>query len=148
MPIKRVVTYFLDLIAGPYGLAFRGGDLVSFLDGGRLVILGIVVVVAGGVLVVVVAVREVLVAHRVAVGDVRRVHPRVLRVSFQGERSGTGYVTVRGMGNHETSPGNVATGSVTARSFAPSGTSPEWRTVASWSRGKTSNERPPKLFRD
>jgi len=34
----RQTAYLLDLVAGADGLAPGGGDLVGFLDGGRLII--------------------------------------------------------------------------------------------------------------
>ena len=47
--LLRVVTYFLDLVAGPDGFAFGGGDLVGLLDGGRLVVLVVVAIIVAGV---------------------------------------------------------------------------------------------------
>lgn len=69
--VISVVTYFLDFIAGPDGLPFCRGDLVCLLDGRRLIVL--VVVVYHGL--------DVL--RGVGAEDVRRIHPRVLRVCFQ-----------------------------------------------------------------
>lgn len=81
MSLIHVVTYFLDLVARPNGLAFSGGDLVRLLHSGRFIVLVCAIIV--------VVVYNILIVRRrsVRTEDVRHIHPRVLRIGFQVERS-------------------------------------------------------------
>lgn len=81
MSLKYVVTYLLDLVAGPNRLSFGSCNLVSLLDGGRLVVFIVIAIVF--------VVETILVVPRQSVRteDVHSIHPRVFCISFQIEQS-------------------------------------------------------------